>query len=649
MNIRNIGIFAHVDAGKTSITENMLFLGGVTNSLGSVDNGTTQTDFLEVEKNRGISVRSSLTSLVWKDVKVNLVDTPGHVDFSADVERVLRVIDAAVLVISAIDGVQSQTESIWNALKEREIPVLLFVNKIDRAGVHLEALLEDLSSELCDQHIPLQTVDAEGSAEASIQKVAIKDQEQNIEKLAGHDDVILEQYLEGVEIPEQQLHSCFREQVKLAKVFPLLFGSAKLSLGVQALLDAIVEYLPGPVVHGDHQLSALVYSVYHDPKMGKMAYARIFEGSLKVKEGLRNLSRQVEEKVQALRAGPANNYANMDSVQAGDIVGISGLTQAHTGDILGQTCPQMPEAVSLNASLLTVQVKAKEEKQYAELAEALQTLAVEDPSLDFEWYREDKEMHVKVMGWIQIEVLQQILEHRFGVAATFEDPTVIYKETPVTSGFGIGHYTMPKPCWAIVRFLIEPGPRGSGVQYQSLVRTSDVHQKYQNEVERTIPKALTQGIKGWEVTDIKITLVEGEDHQMHSRPGNFVLATPMGIMLALEATNTKLLEPILWFKITASDELLGKITSEIIQMRGSFESPIIVNNKLTLLGTLPVATSLDFPVRLSSLSGGKAKMISRFYAYADCPDELGKIRPFKGISPLDRSKYILKMRKALEA
>lgn len=632
---------------KTSITENMLFLSGVTKSIGSVDDGTTRTDFLEVEKKRGISVRSCLTSLTWKDTKINLVDTPGHVDFSADVERVLQVIDSAVLVISAVDGVQSHTERIWNALQNRGIPVLLFVNKIDRAGVHLAALLEHLEKQLSDQFIVLQQVEEEGLAGVKVEQGELGQLESNIEKLAGLDDALLEQYLEGKKIAAQALQIAFEKAVKEAKLFPLYFGSAKLQMGIEALMDAIVALLPGPAQTADDDFSALVYSVYHDKKIGKIAYARIFEGTVAVKNVVRNHSQEIEEKVNLLRSSQANDYQTVEMASAGDIIGLCGLSSAKTGDILGRPGALIPESVNLNASLLTVQVKANEEKQYAQLAEALQLLAVEDPALEFEWYREEKEMHVKVMGWIQIEVLEQILLQRFDIAATFQDPTVVYKETPVTSGYGIGHYTMPKPCWAIVKFLIEPGPRGSGVTYKSLVRTSDVHQKYQNEVERTISSALKQGIKGWEVTDIKITLVEGEDHQMHSRPGNFVLATPMGIMLALQATGTRFLEPFISFKIRASDDLLGKITSEIIQMRGTFESPVIVDNRMTLLGTLPVATSLNFPVKLSSMSGGKAQMMTSFHSYQECPDALAKSRAFKGVSPLDRSKWILKMRKAL--
>ncbi len=646
--IKNIGIFAHVDAGKTSITENMLYLSGATKNIGSVDDGTTITDSLAVEKQRGISVRSSLTSFYWKEHKINLVDTPGHVDFSADVERVLQVIDAAILVISAVEGVQSHTESIWMALAERHIPVIIFVNKIDRLGVDLESILADISKELSPQFIPLQTVSNEGNGQAYLNHYSLADSEENIEKIANINDDILGLFLEETAIPATTLTHAFKEGVLQAQLFLMLFGSAKLQLGIAELLNAIIAYLPSPSVNADKELSALIYSTYHQEKLGKLAYVRIFEGSMQVRALVQNHHKNLTEKVTQLHLVLANNYQAIDTATAGDIVAVSGLTQSSTHDILGQPSEYIPKTVSLNTSLLTVQVQAVADKDYAALAHALQILSEEDPSLAFEWYREEKELHVKVMGWIQIEVLEQILLQRFNIAAAFKDPTVVYMETPKTSGYGIGHYTMPKPCWAIVRFFIEPAPLGSGIQYACLVRTTDVHQKYQNEVLRTIPKALQQGIKGWQVTDLKITLVQGEDHNVHSRPGNFVLATNLGIMNALNDIGTQFLEPIVAFKITASDELLGKITSEVLHRRGLFNSPEIQQPKMVLTGTIPLASSLDFPIWLSSLSGGKAKLITRFHSYAPCPDELAKVRAYKGVNPLDRSKYILKMRKALE-
>ncbi len=647
--IRNIGIFAHVDAGKTSLTENILFESGAIAQMGSVDDGTSQSDSLYIEKQRGISVRSSLTSFYWKDHKINLVDTPGHVDFSADVERVLQVIDGAILLVSALDGVQSHTDTIWQALRDREIPVILFVNKIDRAGVYLEGMLSELGKELSDQYLALQQVENEGTLTVEVKPISLGSDEKHLELLAQYDDSILEAFIEEKPISSEQLAERFRASIHAAQIYPLLFGSAKLGIGIEHLLQAITEYFPSPKSTTSSDLSAIIYNLTHEEKQGRVAYARIFSGQIKVRDSISNFTKSVEEKVQTIGTAEVSKKAiTTEFAGAGDIVALYGLNDSTTGDVLGVPSDAIPPLIHLHKSLLTVQVVAQKEEKYAALAEALQILSVEDPSLEFDWYREERELHLKVMGWIQIEVLEALILQRFKIEAKFEEPSVIYKETPIASGYGIGHYTMPKPCWAIVKFLIEPAPRGSGVSYKSLVRTSDVHQKYQNEVERTIPKALQQGIKGWEVTDLKITLVEGEDHQMHSRPGNFVLATPMGIMNALNEIGTQFLEPILWFKITASDELLGKLTSEIIQMRGEFDSPMIVDNKMTLTGTFPLATSLDFSVRLSSISGGKAKLLTRFYAYKVCNDSLAQIRPYKGISPLDRSKYILKMRKALE-
>jgi ribosomal protection tetracycline resistance protein len=298
--------------------------------------------------------------------------------------------------------------------------------------------------------------------------------------------------------------------------------------------------------------------------------------------------------------------------------------------------------------LLTVQVKAVSDKDYAALAEAMSELAMEDPALEFEWLREEAEFHIKVMGWIQMEVLERILADRFGISARIENPTVIYKETPSGTGEGFVRYWMPKPCWAIVRFRIEPGERGSGVAFQSIVPVNDIQQKYQNEVERSISGALKQGIKGWEMTDLRITMIAGEDHPVHSRPGDFTVATPMGIMDGLVNTGTTLLEPMIRFQIQATEELLGAIVSDITRMRGSFESPVMDDGRFTIGGMVPLATSIDFPVKLSSRSGGKARISTQFCGYRECTDELGVIRPYKGISPLDTAKYILKARKAIQ-
>lgn len=650
LNIRNIGILAHVDAGKTTVTENFLFLSGETKQLGSVDEGTTQTDFLAVERERGISVRSSNTTFDWEGTKFNLIDTPGHVDFSADVERALRVLDGAVLVVSAVEGVQAHTETLWNALQNLNIPTIIFINKIDRVGSDIELVIKEIKKDLTDKLTLVYNVSNEATSEVCISSVW---NETNIddlivEAIANTDEVILEKYLDEEKLTFTELNNSLVSAVHQCKLFPVLVGSAKNSLGIKELLNASLQYLPEPNADETKALSALVYKVTHEKTMGSIAHIKIYNGAIKNREVIKNATQNIEEKVTQVRKLISNKFEDIGEAKAGDIVGICGLQNTRVGDVLGVFSEALPDAISLRTPLLTVQVKSENDKDYPALAEALQILSKEDPSLDFEWLREDKELHVKIMGWIQIEVLEKILENRFKIIAKFDDPTVIYKETPAKKGEGFVRYWMPKPCWAIMKFMIEPGERGSGVVYESKISVDDVHRKYQNEVERTIPNALKQGIKGWEVTDLKITLIEGEDHQVHSNPGDFIVATPMGIMDGLTNTDTTLLEPLISFKISATEDLLGAITSDITQMRGSFESPEMENEKVILTGILPVATSLDFPVRLSSRSGGKAKISTKFYGYQECSDELGQTREFKGISPLDTSKWILKARKALQ-
>ncbi len=648
--IRNIGILAHVDAGKTTITENFLYVSGHTKILGNVDNGTAQTDYLDVERERGISVRSANTSFHWKDVKINLIDTPGHVDFSAEVERTIRILDGAVLIISAVEGVQGHTVTLWNALQNLKIPTLIFINKIDRAGADTEIVINEIKKELTTHPAVLQQLSNEATKDATIRSVWNNNtlNEDIIETIAGSNEVILEKYLNEQELSFSALDKALVNSVHNHQIIPVLLGSAKKSMGIKDLLNAIVHYLPEPKADESKPLSALIYQITHDQTLGKIAHVKLFQGKIRNRDMVHNATQNTKEKVTRVLKLLPGKHEDTGEVTAGDIAGVCGLQHARTGDVLGNFSEKLPGSISLSTPLLTVQVVANNEKDYPALAEALQELSKEDPGLDFEWLREDKELHVKIMGWIQIEVLEKILETRFGIKAKFQDPSAIYKETPTKKGEGFVRYWMPKPCWAIMKFLIEPAERGSGVMYESKISVDDVHQKYQNEVERTISSALKQGIKGWEVTDIKITLIEGEDHPVHSNPGDFVVATPMGIMNGLVNTGTTLLEPLISFKISAPENLLGAITSDITQMRGTFNSPEMESDKFILTGILPVATSLDFPVRLSSRSGGKAKILTKFYGYRECADELGKIREYKGISPLDTSKWILKARKALQ-
>ncbi len=648
--IINIGIFAHADAGKTTITENILLLSGKTKKLGSVDDGTTHTDFLEVEKKRGISVRASHITFNYNNTQINLIDTPGHVDFTAEIERSILIIDAAIIIISAAEGIQAHTETIWEGLKERNIPVIFFINKIDRTETDYQLVIESIEKEITSSLAILNETKNEGNNDVEINSIWNKDflNNKTIENLAECDDKILELYLDAQNIDFELADNSLKEAIKNKCIFPLLIGSAKNSLGIKELLNTITNYLPNNKIIEKDNLSALVFGISHNKTFGKIAHVKVFSGKINNRDIIKNHTKNIEEKVTQILRINANSSEGINSTFAGDVATLCGLKEVQVGDILGEPSEHIPKKINLKTPLLTVQVKAENEKDYANLAYALMELSNEDPNLDFQWLKDEKELHVKIMGWIQMQILESILEDRFNIKAKFQNPTIIYKETPSKSGFGFVRYWMPKPCWAIMKFKIEPAERGSGVHYKSEVSIDDIHQKYQNEVERTIPKALEQGIKGWEVTDIKISLIEGEDHQVHSNPGDFVVATPMGIMQGLQEIGTTLLEPIISFKISAPEELLGKITSDITKMRGTFNSPNIENGKFIITGTMPLATSLDYPVKLSSRSGGKAKISTKFHSYQECTDEHGVIRDFKGISPLDTAKYILKARKAIQ-
>jgi ribosomal protection tetracycline resistance protein len=264
-----------------------------------------------------------------------------------------------------------------------------------------------------------------------------------------------------------------------------------------------------------------------------------------------------------------------------------------------------------------------------------------------QWLQEERELHLKVMGSIQLEILTSQLKSRFDLQATFGPPSVIYKETPTVAGEGYIAYTMPKPCWAILRFRIEPGVPGSGLQFHTKVRAEDLLVRYQNEVERRVPEALQQGLLGWEVTDAIITLVEGQHHVWHTHPLDFAVATPMGLMDGLVNTGTTLLEPLLRFRITIPEELGGKILNDLVQMRASFDPPVTIKERMSIEGILPVATSLEYPIKLSSLTGGRGTMTTFYAGYQPCPPDVQVSRPRRGVNPLDQSKYILSVRKAL--
>ncbi|AFU68334.1 ribosome protection translation G-like protein factor that confers tetracycline resistance TetM/TetO-like protein [Psychroflexus torquis ATCC 700755] len=649
----NIGILAHVDAGKTTLTEQFLYNSGAIKILGSVDKGSTRTDSLDIEKERGISIKAATTSFEWKGVKINLIDTPGHVDFSSEVERVLCIVDTAVLVVSAVEGVQAHTLNIWDSLKELQIPTLIFINKIDRQGADAETTIAQLEHDLKAKPVVLFSSENEGLTNAAITSVFntsthTEIKEKTIEHLLECEEHLLERFLNSESITDDDYLQRIRRLTIDNMITPVYTGIAKKNIGVTELMDGIIDYCPTSKTTTTKELSAFVFKLEHHKIYGTMAHVKVFSGELSSKSTIYNHTQQLESKINQTKQLHHTKYTDNVILTAGNIGVITGVLGTKSGDVIGnpEGIPKLPQ---LHIPVLTVQVIPDNNTDYNALAEALQQLDREDPSLSFKWFKAEKELQLLLMGQMQIEILEYVLNTRFSIKASFTDPEVVYKETISSKAEGYIRYWMPKPCWAIMTFLIEPAPLNSGVRYRSIVSQNDVHIKYQNEIERSIPKALVQGILGWEVTDVKITLIKGEDHNVHSRPGDFNLATPMGIMQGLKIGGTHLLEPILSFEIKANEALLGKIVSELSTRRANFETPQFVDDTFRLRGTIPVATSLDFSIKLNAITSGKLRLKLQFYGYDTCPKGEGAIREYKGVNPLDEAQWILHRRGAYKA
>ncbi|QHT63598.1 TetM/TetW/TetO/TetS family tetracycline resistance ribosomal protection protein [Paenibacillus lycopersici] len=657
IKLRNVGIFAHVDAGKTTTTEQMLYQSGHIRALGSVDAGTAQTDWMDVERERGISVRAAVTRFAWQDTPINLVDTPGHVDFLSEVERSLRVMDGAVLIVSAVEGVQAQTEIIWQALRELGIPTIIYVNKMDRIGADAKRVLAELHRLLSPGAVPIAApIGAEADFAGSVNLLdasemaghpwAEPERQRLLEAAAEQDEALLEAYLDGQPLDERAAAAALVAGAHRGALFPVLFGSSNRGIGVKELMNAILAYLPAPSGSEEAPAAGVVFKMERDPVMGKIAYVRLYQGRIRNRDTVHNHTRDTQDKVTQIRRVHGQKSEDIGVLAAGDIAAVYGLSRARIGDVLGS--PEgVPGEKRLAVPLLTVQVQWGSEADYPAVVAAFQELADEDPQLDLQWLQDERELHLKVMGPIQMEVLTSILLTRFKLAVSFGAPSVIYKETPAAAGEGFVAYLAPKPCWAILRFVIEPGERGSGLVYKSNVRNERLLDSYQNEVARRVPEALQQGLRNWEVTDLSVTLVEGEHHVWHTHPLDFVIATPMGIMNGLANVGTKLLEPMLRFRLSVPEEYGGKLMNELVVMRGEFEAPVLRQERMEIEGLLPVATTLDFPARLGAMTKGRGALTTFFAGYRECPPNVDVSRVRRGVNPLDEAKYILAMRNAL--
>ena len=621
-NLRNIGIFAHVDAGKTTLTEQLLKMSGAIRTMGSVDQGTAHTDTLPVEQRRGISVKATCVEMDWKGVRINLIDTPGHVDFMSEIERATWALDGAVLVISAAEGVRPQTELLFHTFQRQQIPVVIFLNKMDREGADADRVLEEIHELL------------------SPQALFPEDTQALLDTVSALDDGIMEQWLEAGDVPREQLLVRFGELAQEGLVYPVIRGSALKGIGISEVLDAVLSWLPGPE-SDETSLCGIAFALEQDPSLGTGAWVRLFQGRLENRQSLG------ESKVSQIRNASGKDLGMLKAGEIGVVYGITGLK---IGDVIGEKdlLPRRVDLGSMGQPLMSVQVIPQDPAQLEDLRRACLVLSAEDPLLQMTYVKAAGEIHLQVMGRIHQEVLQEILSTRFGLQVSFAKPSVIYKETIAAPAIGTAVYTMPKPCWAILHFQIEPGERGSGVSYGSEVTFRDIPERYQHQVEQALPLALQQGRLGWEVTDVKITLLDGGYHHVHTHPLDFIVATPWAIQDGLQKGGSQLLEPVLDIHFYLPEENVGRVMSDVAAMRGEVIETKVEGNRTVMRAMVPAATSLDYSEQLKILSGGRADMTVHLHGYQAAPTDVKAVRSRISVDPLDTSKYILAARSALE-
>lgn len=643
-----IGIVAHVDAGKTTLTEQLLFHSGEVREAGSVDRGTARTDFLEVERSRGISVKASSARIVTQRMQVNIIDTPGHVDFASEVERALSVLDAGILVVSAADGIEAQTELLYEALSATRTNTLFFINKIDRAGSQLEAVLEELKEKFIPNLLCMTKASGVETKECAVQLRNLSEPdyyEEALELAAGLDDELMERYLMEEEISEMELAGVLRRLIREGQICPVVFGSAFYGVGVDELLQILEEYVEPVRNEASDRLSGYIYRITHDKTMGRIAHVRMFGGKIQNRDMVK-LASGDESKISQIRQYNGSKYMDLGEARRGDVVALCGLQNARVGDIIGEIADR--RGFQLTVPLLKVRVLPSTMEELYPLMTALTELCAEDPKLDMEFTPEEKEIDICITGTIQLEILQVLLKTRYNLDVTFSQPTVIYKETPSGEGRGFEAYTMPKPCWAIIELWIEPAPRGYGFSFKSTTSNDDILYRYQNHVEQELPRALKQGLYNWEVTDLKVTLTGGSHHHVHTHPLDFFLATPVALMNGLQNIGTTLLEPMQQVRISAPEEYAGKLIGDMIAMRGEFESPVISGGRVTMEAKVPAATFMDYSVKLAMMTSGRGTISTRFAGYEPCPLELGAVAKRRGVNPLDRDKWILSQRSAMQ-
>lgn len=675
--VRNIGIIAHIDAGKTTTTERVLFYTGKTHRIGSVDDGTTVTDWMEQERERGITIVSAAVTAEWKDYLINLIDTPGHIDFTAEVQRSLRVLDGGVVVFDAVQGVEPQSETVWRQADRYNVPRICFINKMDRIGADFNRSVQSIRDRLGANPIPVQMPIGQEAAFKGIidlfenkaiywlddmgTKMEFKDvpaemqaevaeaRAKMVEGIAETDDELTVKYLEGQEISITELRVALRKAVLAGKCNPVFCGSALRNKGVQPMLDAVIDYLPSPLdiphVKGlnpntDEELTrppdpkaplaALVFKIVSDPYVGRLAYFRVYSGKISTGTTLLNSTKKKRERIGRLIRMYADRREDVDEVEAGDIAAVLALKESFTGDTLtDQSNPMVLEAISFPAPVISVAVEPKTSADQEKMGEALRKLSEEDPTFHVHSDEATGQTIIEGMGELHLEVLVDRMLREFRVQANVGRPRVAYKESITRSvpkvdlkyakqSGGHGQY-------GHVVIAMEPGVPGSGIVFENDIVGGAIPKEFINPVEKGIREAAESGVlAGYPVVDIKVSLYDGSSHDVDSSEMAFKTAGSMAFKEGMHKGGAVLQEPVMKVEVITPEEYMGDVLGDLSSRRAAIEGMEPRANTQAIRAMVPLAEMFGYATQLRSMTQGRGVYTMEFHHYQQLPAHLAE-------------------------
>ena len=597
---KTIGILAHVDAGKTTFSEQVLYHTNTIRNRGRVDHKTSFLDTNNIEKERGITIFSDQAIFEINDSTYYLLDTPGHIDFSSEMERTLSILDYAILIVSAVEGIQGHTETIWNLLRKYNVPTFFFINKIDRAGADLEKIIEEIKGDLTEDI-------------CYINRFMDLDEE-IIEFISERDDILLEKYLNG-DYEEEEWILALKTLIKENKIFPCLSGSALQDEGIENFLN-IFNGLTITNYNEVSDFSGRVYKIKYDDNGTRLTFIKALSGSLKVRDEVSyGKDDEIIEKVSSIRIYNGNRFSTVDKVVAGDVFAVTGLTMAEAGSGIGE----LKDSIDFNM-VPTLMSKVIYDSSYnvKDILRYFRILESEDPALNVNWNEALQEIQVSIMGKIQLEVLKEMVDERFNLKIDFGPCEIMYKETIGDVTYGYGHFE-PLKHYAEVHLKLEPNNRGEGITFENKCHADDLTTGHQNLIKTHIFERDHHGLlTGSPITDIKFTLLTGRAHNKHTEGGDFREATFRAIRQGLEKIENMLLEPYYKFKIDVDLEYMGRVISDIQRLKGSFNPPDNKLNKVTITGRGPVSTFMDYSAEILTFTKGKGSINLIFDGYDVC-------------------------------